>query len=279
MFISPWIKELINLALKEDVGSGDITTGVTVPPGIISNARIIAREEGIVAGLELSGQVFMSVDEGINYKLKLADGDRVKEDDLVAEISGEAASILTAERTALNFLQHMSGIATITNEWSQLIKDYKAQLVDTRKTTPGLRHLEKYAVRVGGGRNHRHGLDSGVLIKENHIVAAGGIRAAVERAREKAPITLRVEIEVTSLEELEEAIEAGADLIMLDNMEKSQLEKAVEINKGRALLEASGNITTNRLPEVAATGVDFISCGALTHSFRALDFSLLFTNK
>ena len=275
MLISPWLKEMLELALKEDTGTGDITTELLIPPQKNAEAGIIAREEGVIAGLDIAGAVFKLVDNRLNFMQKISDGEKVEKGSVIAVLSGSARSILTGERTALNFLQRLSGIATLTAEWVELIAGYPAQLVDTRKTSPGLRRLEKYAVMTGGGRNHRMNLSDGVLIKENHIKAAGGIRKAVLRAKEAAPVTLKTEVEVTCPEEFKEAMEAGADLIMLDNMDTETMKKAVELNRGRVLLEASGNITRGRLQEVAATGVDFISSGALTHSARALDLSLL----
>ena len=275
MFSSPWLQEIINLSLKEDLGSGDITSELTIPANKTGVAEIISRQSGVVAGLEIAGKVFKIVDAGLDFLAFVSDGEEVGQGEVVAKVAGNLRSIVTAERTALNFLQHISGIATLTNSWVRLIEGYPAQLVDTRKTTPGLRQLEKYAVVVGGGRNHRKGLDGGVLIKENHIAAAGGIEEAVNRAKKAAPVTLRVEVEATNLEQLTEALQAGAELIMLDNMDTAEMQQAVEINDGQACLEASGNITGERLQEIAATGVDYISCGALTHSVPAMDYSLL----
>jgi len=275
LFISPWLREIVDLALKEDIGMGDITTELVISPHDKGIAEIIAREEGIIAGLEIGREVFRIIDDKLEYKPKIYDGEKVKKGAVIAEISGKMSAIMFGERTALNFLQHLSGIATLTSRWVKLIQDYPAQLVDTRKTTPGLRQLEKYAVMIGGGRNHRKGLYGGILIKENHIKAVGGIKEAVLKVKKAAPITLRIEVEVTTLEELEEALEADADLVMLDNMEVRLMKKAVEFNKGQAILEASGNITQDRLQDVAATGVDYISSGALTHSSTSLDLSML----
>lgn len=275
MLITPWIKEILVPALKEDAGGGDITTELLIPQETRAGAEIIAREDGVISGLDVCRAVFMLVDGELVFTKKISDGERVKNGDVVAGLTGAAHSILTGERTALNFLQRLSGIATLTKEWTELIAAYPAQLVDTRKTTPGLRLLEKYAVRTGGGRNHRRNLSDGILIKENHIRAAGGIEEAVKRAKETAPVTLKIEVEVTNLLEFREALAAGADIIMLDNMDTETMKKAVEINGGKALLEASGNITGGRLKEVAATGVNYISSGALTHSAKSLDLSLL----
>ncbi len=275
MFISPWLREIVEFALKEDIGMGDITSESVISPNEEGTAEIIVREEGVIAGLEIAKEAFKVVDDKLEYKPKINDGERVKKGDVIVKISGNMSAIMLGERTALNFLQHLSGIATLTSQWVSLIKEYPAQLVDTRKTTPGLRQLEKYAVVAGGGRNHRLGLHGGVLIKENHIKVVGGIKEAVLKVKKDAPITLRIEVEVTTLEELEEALEAGADLVMLDNMDEHLMKKAVEFNRGRAYLEASGNITQGRLQAVAATGVDYISSGALTHSSTSLDLSML----
>jgi nicotinate-nucleotide pyrophosphorylase (carboxylating) len=268
-------RETVERALKEDLGSGDLTTACTVAPGATGGAAIIAREEGIIAGLPLAGLVFQTMDPALQCNALVSDGDRVGSGQAVMRLTGRLQPILSGERTALNFLQRLSGIATQTAAWAAELAGFPARLADTRKTTPGLRLLEKYAVRVGGGVNHRLALDGGILIKENHIRAAGGIRTAVEAARSRAPFTLRVEVEATCLREVEEALEAGADLIMLDNMDTGTMHRAVELVNGRALLEASGRITPDRLRAVAATGVDYISCGALTHSYRSLDLTLL----
>ncbi|HOB86065.1 MAG TPA: carboxylating nicotinate-nucleotide diphosphorylase [Bacillota bacterium] len=275
MLSSLVVKDLVARALKEDLGAGDLTTQAVVPPGKRGRGEILAREQGVIAGLPLAEAVFLELDPTLQFHPQVEEGAELAPGKVVARVEGSLASILSAERTALNFLQHLSGIATQARLWVREISDYPARLVDTRKTTPTLRLLEKYAVRVGGASNHRLGLDGGILIKENHIRAAGGIAAAVEAARRKAPFTLRIEVEVTNLQELEEALAAGADLIMLDNMDLDLMRRAVEITAGRVPLEASGNITFSRLREVAATGVDYISCGALTHSSRSLDLSLL----
>ncbi|MFY9114837.1 MAG: carboxylating nicotinate-nucleotide diphosphorylase, partial [Dethiobacteria bacterium] len=265
------MKEIMELALKEDIGAGDYTTALIVPPEKKGTAEIITREDGVIAGLEVCNGVFKMVDEGLHFNARINDGEFVNRGTVIAEITGLIQPIMMAERTALNFLQHLSGIASLTRRWTELIKDHSVLLLDTRKTTPGLRHLEKYAVMVGGGRNHRQGLSGGIVIKENHIAAAGGINAAVLKAAMKAPITLKIEVEVTNLDEFQEALDTGADLIMLDNMDLETIRKAVKINAGRALLEASGDITGSCLEEYARTGVDFISSGALTHSSKALN--------
>jgi len=269
------INEVLDRAFREDIGAGDLTTIYTVPSNAAGNGRLLAREKGLLAGVNAAVAAFCYLDNSVECECLLSDGDPVEEGSLVMMVNGPFKPILSSERIALNLLQRLSGIATQTARWAEEIKDYPARLVDTRKTTPGLRLLEKYAVRIGGGLNHRLALDGGILIKENHITAAGGIGEAVRSIRNRAPFTLRIEVEVTSLEELEEALDAGADIIMLDNMKPALMQQAVELNNGRALLEASGNITRQHLKEVASTGVDFISCGALTHSSRVLDFSFV----
>ncbi|NLI69982.1 MAG: carboxylating nicotinate-nucleotide diphosphorylase [Firmicutes bacterium] len=278
MILTPWAREIMELALKEDIGGGDYTTSLIVPPEKVGDAEIITREDGVIAGLEVCKGVFKMVDERIDFNSRVTDGDSVSRGAVIAEIDGPVQPIMMAERTALNFLQRLSGIATLTRIWTERIKNHAVFLLDTRKTSPGLRYLEKYAVMVGGGRNHRLGLSGGIVIKENHIAAAGGISAAVKRAVMKAPITLKIEVEVTDLDEFREALDAGADLIMLDNMDPETIREAVKINAGRVLLEASGDISEARLEEYARTGVDFISSGALTHSFKSLNLSLLTKN-
>jgi nicotinate-nucleotide pyrophosphorylase (carboxylating) len=269
------IKDTVERALKEDLGLGDLTTFYAVSPQARGNGRIFARKEGIIAGLPVAEAAFLQMDNTAKIELPVADGDRVQAGQVILEVTGCLSSILVAERTALNFLQRLSGIATKTAAWVEEIKNYPVRLADTRKTTPGLRLLEKYAVAAGGGSNHRLALDGGILIKENHITAAGGIEAAVKSVKARAPFTLRIEVEVTDLVELEEALKAKADIIMLDNMNLEMMRQAVALTAGRAVLEASGNVTFERLKEIAATGVDIISCGALTHSYRSLDLSLL----
>jgi nicotinate-nucleotide pyrophosphorylase (carboxylating) len=266
---------LVERALREDVPSGDHTTLCCVPAGASGQAEITAKEDGIIAGLPVAEVVFKQLESSLLFEAFCSDGARVAPGEVVARISGKLRPILTGERTALNFLQRLSGIATMTAAWVEEIREYKVRLADTRKTTPGLRQLEKYAVRLGGGINHRFDLSGGILIKENHIRCAGGIKQAVQAARSAAPFTLQVEVEVTDLQELEQALDVGADIIMLDNMTTGMMRKAVEIAGGRAILEASGNVTFERLKEIAATGVDLISCGAITHSCSALDLSLL----
>lgn len=268
------VEELVRNALLEDIGPGDITTEATIPADRQCAAVIIAKEDGVLCGHPVAQATFRVMDATLTYEMLVEEGAAVTAGQEVARISGNARSIITAERVALNFLQRMSGIATATRKLSDLIKYYHARLVETRKTTPGLRLVEKYAVRVGGALNHRYGLHDAVLIKDNHIAVAGGVRQAVIAARKVASHTSRVEVEVESLEQLQEALEVGADIILLDNMDPETMKKAVEITAGRAILEASGGITAANVADVARTGVDIISMGALTHSVKSLDLSL-----
>ncbi|HEY7350952.1 MAG TPA: carboxylating nicotinate-nucleotide diphosphorylase [Ktedonobacterales bacterium] len=270
---------LIARALEEDIGFGDVTTLCTVPAERTLTATIIARQPGVIAGLAVAAAVFHAVDVSLHIELLVDDGTQVAPDTLVARIEGSARSILTAERTALNFLGRLSGIATLTARCVAAIAGASAAIIDTRKTTPGLRALEKYAVRVGGGRNHRFALDDGILIKDNHIAAAGGVGPAIAGARQGAPHLLKIEVECETLEQVREALAAGADVILLDNMGVGQQREAVALIRqydARILIEASGSIGTDpeRLAAVAATGVDFISLGALTHSAPNFDLSL-----
>lgn len=268
---------IIRLALEEDIGSGDITTRVTVPEGLRAAGRLLAKDDGVISGIEVAGVVFHEVDPQIDYQSLAGDGDRIQRGAILGGVSGPARSILTAERTALNILQHLSGIATLTARYVDAVEGTRARIIDTRKTGPGLRLLEKAAVRHGGGHNHRFGLSDGVLIKDNHLAAIGGpdrIARAIAAAREHAPHTLRVEVEVTSLDEFEQALAAGADVVLLDNMSIAEMREAVERTAGRAVLEASGGVTLETVRAIAETGVDLISAGALTHSARALDISL-----
>ncbi len=269
------IDELVQRALAEDIGFGDLTSDAIVGRDALASGRILARASGVVAGLPVAKVVFQSVDPGILFEPQVADGARVANGDCIATIEGPARGILTAERVALNFLQQLSGVATLTREIVDVIDGAGAQLLDTRKTVPGLRALQRYAERVGGGANHRFNLFDGALIKENHITVAGGITAAVERARiATGPMTV-IEVEVETLEQLDEAIAAGADMILLDNMTPDQLRKAVSQAAGQVTLEASGDISRETARAVAETGVDYFSSGALTHSARALNLSLL----
>jgi nicotinate-nucleotide pyrophosphorylase (carboxylating) len=269
------VNDILKRSFREDIGSGDLTTIYCVPSEKTGSGRLIAKEEGVLAGVDIALKAFSYLDRAVRGSKFFTDGQKVNRGDIIMQVEGPLQAILSSERVALNLLQRLSGIATQTALWAEEIKEYPAKLTDTRKTTPGLRILEKYAVQVGGGNNHRLALDGGIMIKDNHIAAAGGIKKAVEAARDKVPFTLRIEVEVTNLDELEEALAAGVDIIMLDNMDTETMYRAVEISAGRVLLEASGNVTFQRLKEIAATGVDYISCGALTHSVKALDFSFL----
>ena len=266
-------KPLIDLALAEDVGKGDVTTVATVPEGKEGRAVIIAKAYGIVCGLPIAAEAFRNVDAAIRLTHLASDGEPVAPGDVVAALSGPLRGILTAERTALNFLTHLSGIATLTARFVDVVAPYRAVILDTRKTTPGWRILEKYAVRCGGGRNHRMGLYDMVLIKDNHIAASGSLTEAVRRVR-AAGISLPIEVEVRTLAELEEALSLDVDRILLDNMDIPTLREAVARAKGKVELEASGGVTLENAAEIAACGVDYISIGALTHSAPALDFSL-----
>ena len=270
------IDELIISALKEDIGTGDITTNTTIPKDAKVLGRFTAKESGIICGLEICERVFKISDESIEFKAIKKDGDEVLSGEIIAEVSGSARSVLTAERTAINLLQRLSGIATQTSKAVAQISGTKAKIADTRKTTPGLRALEKYAVKTGGGTNHRFNLADGILIKDNHITAAGGILNAVERARANAPHTLKIEVECETIKNVEDAITAKADIIMLDNMSNEDMKKAVDFINGRAITEASGNMGDKDLLAAAKTGVDIISIGALTHSVRSMDISLKF---
>ena len=267
---------LICTALEEDIGTGDITTLSVISPGRRAHGCYRAKEDGILCGTEIARRVYELLGGDVTYTPLKSDGDVVRKGDIIAEVEGDAVTLLSGERVGLNIMQHLSGIATRTREAVEQIAGTGAQIVDTRKTTPGMRVLEKYAVRVGGGSNHRFNLADGVLIKDNHIVAAGGITAAVRAARAHAPHTIRIEVETETLAQVEEAIAAGADIIMLDNMDVPAMTEAVKLIDHRALTEASGNMGERNLAEVASTGVDLISIGALTHSVRALDISLKF---
>ena len=274
ILLSPHLDRLIDLALEEDLGPGDVTTQALIPPELQGEAHIRAKQTLVVAGLPVAARVFQKLDGAILFEAQTADGTEVAKGTVLARLTGPVAAILTGERVALNFLQHLSGIATFTHSMVAQLQGSGATLVDTRKTTPGWRALEKYAVRLGGGRNHRFGLYDGVLIKNNHLTAVGRITQAVRQAKATAQFLLKIEVEVADLTELEEALHAGADRILLDNMDDATLRRAVEISRGRALLEASGSMTRERLPQVAATGVNFISMGALTHSAPAADIHL-----
>ncbi len=271
---TPDLDALLDLALAEDIGYGDVTTQATVPPDAWGKARLVARAPGVLAGGELVALVYARVDPRIHVRQRLGDGSAVAAGECVAELEGPARGLLTGERTALNFLQHLSGIATRTARMVELVAGTGARVIDTRKTIPGLRALAKYAVRAGGGTNHRHGLSDGVLIKDNHLIAAGGVGPAVAAARAACHHLLRIEVEVDTLEHLEEALAAGADVVLLDNMSLAQLRVAVARCRGRAVTEASGGVNEATVRDIAETGVDYISVGALTHSVTALDLGL-----
>ena len=272
--LEPWqIEGLVQRFLDEDIGRGDRTTEAVVPETVTGRARIEAREPAVIAGLEVARGCFAALGK-VSWTPEVSDGDRVEAGAVVVRLEGPLRAILTGERTALNLMQRLSGIATMTRRYADAIADSPAQVVDTRKTTPGLRFLEKYAVRVGGGSNHRAGLDDGILIKDNHIAAAGSVTEAVTRALSEVPHGLKVEVEVQDLDQLDEALAAGAEAILLDNMSPDMVRDAVARAGGKALLEASGGITLETISAYAETGVDLISVGALTHSVRAIDLSL-----
>lgn len=273
------IKPIIRRALDEDVGDGDVTTLCTIPPEATLDGQFVAKEAGVIAGLAVAGLTFALVDERVRFTPRVEDGDRVEARAVIAEVSGPCRALLIAERTALNFLQRMSGIATLTRRFADAIESTQAVILDTRKTAPGLRVLDKWAVRLGGGQNHRFGLFDMALIKDNHIAAVGGITAAVRRVRAGDGRRRAVEVEVKNLAELREALELNVDRIMLDNMSQAEMREAVRITAGRAPLEASGNVSLENVAAVAATGVNYISVGALTHSARALDISLLLNTR
>ncbi len=268
-------EEIVRLALAEDLGrAGDLTGGAVITPGTRCTARVVARQDGRLAGVPLARYVFHALDSELKIETILEDGQDFRTGDTILEVRGCGRPILAAERTALNFLGHLSGIATLTREFARRVAGTGARIVDTRKTLPGLRALEKYAVRCGGGWNHRFALDDGILIKDNHIALAGGVAEAVRRARLKAGHMVRIEVEVDTLKQLEEALGAGVDAVLLDNMDLETLRKAVEMAGGRVTTEASGGVTLERVREIAGTGVDLVSVGALTHSAPAADLSL-----
>ncbi len=268
------IGEVVARALAEDIEPGDVTTLATVDAGTPCHAHIIAKADGVVAGLPVAEATFHAVDPETEFGYAAHDGSRVRAEVMVARLDGDAHAILAAERTALNFVQRMSGIATLTARYVAAVAGTGARICDTRKTAPGLRALDKYAVRMGGGRNHRAGLFDGLLIKDNHSRAAGGLAEAMRRARDRSHHLLKMEVEAQSLDEVQQARDAGADVIMLDNMDVEQVSEAVSIVRGRCELEVSGGITLETVRSLAECGVDYISVGALTHSAPALDFSL-----
>lgn len=268
------VDDYILNTLKEDITSEDVSTNAVMPESKQGRADLICKQDGIVCGLDVFERTFKLLDETSRFEANFSDGDFVKKGELIGVIYGDVKAILSGERTALNYLQRMSGIATMTREYSDELKDYKTVLLDTRKTTPNMRPFEKHAVRVGGGTNHRYNLSDGVLLKDNHIGAAGSVTNAIRMAKAYAPFVRKIEIETETLEQVKEALEAGADIIMLDNMDNETMRKAVEMIDGRAQTECSGNVTKQRLREIAEIGVDFVSCGALTHSAPIMDVSL-----
>ncbi len=270
------IERIVRTALEEDIGLGDVTTEVTVVADTVARAQLVAKEDFTLAGIDVAATVFHTLDPDASFEKLLEDGRKVKRGEVLAWIKGKASILLQGERVALNLLQRMSAIASLTAEYVEQVSGTDAVIVDTRKTVPGLRALDKYSVRMGGGRNHRIGLFDGVLIKENHVAAAGGITAAITRAKQKLPHTLKIEIETRNLDEVQEALDAGADIIMLDNMSFDEMRQGVELIAGRALVEASGGVNLETVRDFAKTGVNIISVGALTHSVKAADISMLF---
>lgn len=268
------VDEYIINTLKEDITSEDVSTNAVMPKDKNGKADLICKQDGIICGLGIFERTFKLLDENSHFETDVKDGDFVKKGQLIGVIYGDVKALLSGERTGLNYLQRMSGIATITKEYADALKGYKTVLLDTRKTTPNMRPFEKYAVTVGGGKNHRYNLSDGVLLKDNHIGAAGSVTKAIKMAKDYAPFVRKIEIETETLEQVKEAVEAGADIIMLDNMDNETMKKAVELIGDKAETECSGNVTKERLKEIAEIGVDFVSCGALTHSAPIMDISL-----
>ena len=266
--------KLIRMALQEDITSEDVSTNAVMRSAVKGTVDLIAKEDGIIAGLDVYARVFQILDEKTEISFNFKDGDAVKKGDLLGTVTGDIRVLLSGERVALNYLQRMSGIATYTKQVSKLLEGSKVTLLDTRKTTPNCRVFEKYAVRIGGGCNHRYNLSDGVLLKDNHIGAAGSVAKAVAMAKEYAPFVRKIEIEVETMEQVKEAVEAGADIIMLDNMTPEMMKEAVKLIAGRAQTECSGNITKENIAKILETGVDFVSSGALTHSAPILDISM-----
>ena len=273
------IDKIISCALTEDVGSGDVTTNLIVPKNEKSRASFYAKENGVIAGLTVAKSVFTKLDKKSVWKSFVKEGDRVNAGTRIAEVTGSYRALLTGERTALNILQRLSGIATQTSEFVRLAEGTKVRVLDTRKTVPGLRALDKYAVKIGGGENHRFGLYDMVLIKDNHIKAAGGITSAVERIRKNLKAKIKIEVETSNLDEVCEAVNCNVDIIMLDNMTNDAMKEAVRIINGKIKVEASGNVTVNNFRQIAEIGVDYISIGALTHSVKALDINMKIENR
>ncbi|MFQ9064166.1 MAG: carboxylating nicotinate-nucleotide diphosphorylase [Eubacterium sp.] len=268
------VDDYIINTLKEDITSEDVSTNAVMPENKQGKADLICKQDGIVCGLDVFERTFKILDDTSRFEANFKDGDFVKKGDLIGVIYGDVKAILSGERTALNYLQRMSGIATMTREYVNELKGYKTVLLDTRKTTPNMRPFEKHAVKVGGATNHRYNLSDGVLLKDNHIGAAGSVTKAIEMAKAYAPFVRKIEIEIETLEQVKEALDAGADIIMLDNMDNDTMRKAVEMIGDKAQTECSGNVTKERLKEIAEIGVDFVSCGALTHSAMIMDVSL-----
>ena len=268
------VDDYIINTLKEDITSEDVSTNAVMPEDKQGKADLICKQDGIVCGLDVFERTFKILDDTSRFEANFKDGDFVKKGDLIGVIYGDIKAILSGERTALNYLQRMSGIATMTRDYVNELKGYKTVLLDTRKTTPNMRPFEKHAVKVGGATNHRYNLSDGVLLKDNHIGAAGSVTKAIEMAKAYAPFVRKIEIETETLEQVKEALDAGADIIMLDNMDNDTMRKAVEMIDGKAQTECSGNVTKERLKEIAEIGVDFVSCGALTHSAMIMDVSL-----
>ena len=269
-----YIDDVIQRGLKEDINYIDVTSDYLVPEGAVSSARFVAKDNGVLAGIEVAMRVFTLIDDTVTFELLKKDGDCLKKGDIILTMKGPTVSLLKGERTALNLVQHMSGIATATAKCVELVKGTSASITDTRKTLPGLRALQKYAVVAGGGKNHRFNLSDAAMLKDNHIDAYGSLTNAVHALRTKVGHMVKIEVETRSLEELQEALTVGADVIMLDNMDCQTMTEAVKLTAGRAKLEASGNITLDNIAEVAKTGVDIISIGALTHSVRCFDISM-----
>lgn len=274
--LQSYIDSIINTALEEDIHYVDVTTDYLIPDGHTSKAYYIAKDDGVLCGIDIAKRVFDLVGGGVVFTECLTDGTAVKKGDIIARMEGDTKVLLKGERTALNILQHMSGIATATNHCVKLVAGTNAKITDTRKTLPGLRRLQKYAVKVGGGYNHRYNLSEGAMLKDNHIDAYGGIVPAVTELRRKIGHMTKIEVEVRNLEELEQALSVGCEIIMLDNMSCEDMTKAVALTAGRAMLEASGNVTEANIADIAKTGVDIISLGALTHSVKCFDISMRF---
>ena len=268
------VDELIKSALREDISSEDVSTNAVMPAYRKGTVQLICKQDGVIAGLQVFARVFTLLDENTQVEFAVKDGDEVKNGQLLGTVTGDIRVLLSGERTALNYLQRMSGIATYTRKVADLLKGSNTKLLDTRKTTPNMRIFEKYAVKVGGGNNHRYNLSDGVLLKDNHIGAAGGVKEAVFKAKAYAPFVRKIEIEVETLEQLQEALDAGADIVMLDNMDAETMKKAVAMSKGKAQTECSGNVTAENIERIKNIGVDFVSSGALTHSAPILDLSL-----